>query len=177
MSLPLTKMLPLKRVFYGSLRMSGAFRIARQLNRHKALILTYHGVVRSASDVYLHRICIDAGIFEQQMEWLRRNYSVLSLSSLLDGLEGKSSLPPFSVAITFDDGFKNNYSVAFPILKKYGLPATIFLATSYIGEHGKLWTDYVDSLVVCSQKHFLHLPRNGRLVKFNVSSKSLRTRS
>ncbi|MBU3958968.1 MAG: polysaccharide deacetylase family protein, partial [Candidatus Omnitrophica bacterium] len=48
----------------------------------------------------------------------------------------KKRIPPKSVAITFDDGYKNNYTYAFPILKKYNLPAMIFIITNEVGRPG-----------------------------------------
>jgi peptidoglycan/xylan/chitin deacetylase (PgdA/CDA1 family) len=61
-----------------------------------------------------------------------RNYHVVSLGGILDFLEGKRRLPRKSVAITFDDGYLDNYVNAYPYLKKCHLPATIFIATAYV---------------------------------------------
>jgi peptidoglycan/xylan/chitin deacetylase (PgdA/CDA1 family) len=66
------------------------------------------------------------------MDYLVRNYRVVSLDEISDFLEGKRRLPIKSVAITFDDGYLDNYVNAYPYLKKYRLPATIFIATAYL---------------------------------------------
>jgi peptidoglycan/xylan/chitin deacetylase (PgdA/CDA1 family) len=66
------------------------------------------------------------------MDYLVRNYHVVSLGEILDFLERKRRLPRKSVAITFDDGYLDNYVNAYPYLKKYHLPATIFIATAYV---------------------------------------------
>ncbi|HDP36610.1 MAG TPA: polysaccharide deacetylase family protein, partial [Candidatus Atribacteria bacterium] len=70
--------------------------------------------------------------FEKQMDYLAaRNYSVISLSELLAGLR-TGQLPPKPVVITIDDGFKSTYTLAYPILKKYNFPATLFIYTNFI---------------------------------------------
>jgi len=68
------------------------------------------------------------------MEFLSRNdYSVIKLEDFVSCLTEKREVPVRSVVITFDDGYKNNYTNAFPVLRRFNLPATIFLATDYIG--------------------------------------------
>ena len=69
--------------------------------------------------------------FERRLEMLKEgNYNVLSLSEAVNRLT-KSSLPPKSVVLTFDDGMANFRTVALPILRKYGYPATVYLRTDY----------------------------------------------
>lgn len=77
--------------------------------------------------------------FEQEMRFIARHYKVVSLPDLLEGLAEDS--PAALVAITFDDGYVDNYLNAFPILQRYGLPATIFLATGSIDSGEPLWFD------------------------------------
>ncbi|MCL5057401.1 MAG: polysaccharide deacetylase family protein [Actinobacteria bacterium] len=72
--------------------------------------------------------------FERQMAYLSRNgYRSVSLSSLADHHEKGSPLPPRPVVITLDDGYLDNYTYAYPILKKYGLTATIFVVSGTVG--------------------------------------------
>jgi len=73
--------------------------------------------------------------FEKQMQFLKdHGYKVISLEELVNIINGQKPLPKKSVVITFDDGFRNNYNHAFPILKEYGYLATIFVITSVVGE-------------------------------------------
>lgn len=73
-------------------------------------------------------------IFERQMRFFKsHNYNVVPLERLSDLIRDKKKIPPKTVAITMDDGYKNNYIYAFPILKKYNLPATVFLIVDEIG--------------------------------------------
>ncbi len=80
--------------------------------------------------------------FERQLAFLKRFYCVLPLRELVDR-SAKRDLPPRAVALTFDDGYRDNYEHAFPLLKKYSLNATIFLATGVIGNDSVLWHDRV----------------------------------
>ncbi len=71
-------------------------------------------------------------LFEEHLLHLNSNYDVISVDELVLGLFGGGSLPKRPVVITFDDGYVDNYTHAFPLLLKYRLPATVFLATSFI---------------------------------------------
>jgi peptidoglycan/xylan/chitin deacetylase (PgdA/CDA1 family) len=72
--------------------------------------------------------------FKAQMKYLKDNgYHVITLDQLLDFLDYQEQIPEKSVAITFDDGWISVYDMAFPILKEYGFPATIFIYTDFIG--------------------------------------------
>ena len=91
-------------------------------------ILTYHNFTSGESSSY--RINIEK--FEKQMDYLAtHNYSVISLSELIERLK-VGILPPKPVAITIDDGYKSTFTLAYPILKKYNFPATLFIYTDFI---------------------------------------------
>ncbi len=73
-------------------------------------------------------------VFEQQMKYLKDNgYRVISPADLLGFLEYRTQIPKKSVLITFDDGYKSVYDIAWPILKEYGFTATAFVYTDYVG--------------------------------------------
>jgi peptidoglycan/xylan/chitin deacetylase (PgdA/CDA1 family) len=67
-----------------------------------------------------------------QMEYLRKNYDVVSLDTILNFIKEGDVLPKKPVAITFDDGYYNVYQNAYPILKKYKFPAAVFITTGYV---------------------------------------------
>lgn len=94
----------------------------------KIRILMYHSINNDSSDV--HSVTLAA--FEDQMRSLATNHGVISLDQLNNHLDGKESVPDNSVVITFDDGLVNNYTTAYPILKKYNLPAAMFIVPSWI---------------------------------------------
>ncbi|MBI1953034.1 MAG: polysaccharide deacetylase family protein [Candidatus Omnitrophica bacterium] len=81
--------------------------------------------------------------FERQMEWLAKGWKVISMADLASGLEGKRRLSGRSVVITFDDGTEDNHRYAFPVLKRLGLPALIFVITDNIGKPGFLNADQI----------------------------------
>lgn len=80
------------------------------------------------------KMVVSPATFAAQLDYLARNdYRVVRLADLIDFLDGKQALPKRSVVITIDDGYASNYQHAFPLLKKYGFPATIFLYTDFAG--------------------------------------------
>lgn len=110
-------------------------------------ILMYHGFSQgsdTASNVSKHVSVTD---FEQQLALLVSEFNPISLSLFLDSCNGKASLPRRSVILTFDDGYASNHSLAFPLLKKYQVPATIYLTTGFVLEKMLLWTDKVELVI------------------------------
>ena len=92
-------------------------------------ILCYHRFGNNRS-----RLTVTPAAFEAQMEYLARNgYQVVPLSRLTGFLEGKEPLPPKSVVITIDDGYRSTHEIAYPILKRYDFPATVFLYSDFVG--------------------------------------------
>jgi peptidoglycan/xylan/chitin deacetylase (PgdA/CDA1 family) len=92
-------------------------------------ILTYHRVGPG-----VNRMIVTPDSFEAQLDYLKRNdYRVIRLADLTDFLDGKRPLPKRAVVITFDDGHSSSYQFAYPLLKKYGFPATYFLYTDFLG--------------------------------------------
>ncbi|MBW2643613.1 MAG: polysaccharide deacetylase family protein [Deltaproteobacteria bacterium] len=93
-------------------------------------VLAYY----SFSENKPNKVSITQGNFKAQMKYLKENnYHVITLDQLLDFLDYKEQIPEKSVVITFDDGWSSAYDFAFPILKKYGFPATFFIYTDFIG--------------------------------------------
>ncbi len=105
-------------------------------NKGVVPILMYHQV----EDVDGHRLnWVGVDAFKQQMDFLKRyNYNVISLETLVSAINHGEILPKKSVVITFDDGYENNYINAFPLLEKYGFPATIFIPSDFVGKEGYL---------------------------------------
>lgn len=93
-------------------------------------VLSYHMV----EDNVDNPLALGVKEFEEQMEYLsHRGYHTITPDQLADHLQKGASLPEKPVLITFDDGYQNNFKIAYPIMKKYGLTATIFLISDRIG--------------------------------------------
>jgi peptidoglycan/xylan/chitin deacetylase (PgdA/CDA1 family) len=88
------------------------------------------------------QLVVTPAAFEAQMDYLARNgYHVLTLSRVMTFLERGEPIPRKSVVLTIDDGFRSTYEVAFPILRKYGFHATVFLYSDFVGAPDALtWT-------------------------------------
>lgn len=103
-------------------------------------ILMYHSIDEHEDAT---KLSVSPEGFSGQMEFLyRHRYNVISLEEMADLIKKKKKIPPKTVTITFDDGYKNNFLYAYPVLKKYNFPATIFVITDFIGKDGYLtWAD------------------------------------
>ncbi|OGX18825.1 MAG: hypothetical protein A3K83_01505 [Omnitrophica WOR_2 bacterium RBG_13_44_8b] len=95
-------------------------------------ILMYHHVVSGASKE--NRVVVSPAEFQRQMRFLRNNqYNIVPLETVADLMRDKKKMPARTIAITLDDGNKDNYTHAFPILKKYNIPATMFIIIDEVG--------------------------------------------
>lgn len=117
------------------------FPYIRKRRNRNFQILIYHRVNDDLDPFFSG---IPTAVFAQQMEHLASRWNVLSLEEVLERASQKD-VPDNAIAITFDDGYRDNFLQAFPILKKLSLPATIFLATGVIGTDRTLWHDRVFS--------------------------------
>lgn len=119
----------------------------RQLLKSQTVVLMYHGVAKDewvvSSGNWLQ---VKESMFRSQIEHLKEHYSVVTLTEALRTLGQPSKKP--KVVITFDDGYANNYTVAYPILKELQIPATIFLVPSMLGTNKLFWYDRLRTSLV-----------------------------
>ena len=132
-----------------------------------ALILGYHRI--SVVDDDFYEVCVSPENFAGHMESLRKYASPISVSKLVQHLK-QDSLPPKSVAVTFDDGYSDNLYFAKPILEKYEIPVTVFICTGYMGK--EFWWDELERLVARTRTdlHALHLPIEGKEFKWHLTN-------
>ena len=133
---------------------SGAARLLLHLRRasqQELTVLAYHRVYNIGDESLFpfdpELISASTEDFAWQMEFVRRHFSPISFSDLLEAIDHGTSLPPRSLIVSFDDGHLDNYTHAFPILKSLGVPATIFLSTGYIGASQTFWFDRLVALI------------------------------
>lgn len=97
-------------------------------------ILCYHRFGRSNGGAASNKMTVPAAAFAAQLAWLKQNdYQVIRLADLRAWLDGQRTLPLKSVVITVDDGYASFFHQAYPLLKQYGMPATLFVHTDFIG--------------------------------------------
>jgi peptidoglycan/xylan/chitin deacetylase (PgdA/CDA1 family) len=159
---------------------------------NRCVVLTYHRVLDNHQLKVSNSnpsIIIDSGLFDQQIQFLKRYFNIISLDEFKQGIR-TGQFPDNSCLITFDDGWLDNYVFAYPILKKYEVPATIFLATDYIGNKDSFWQEkttgilkraYQDRdmelLEIVDLKNILELSESNALVIIEQKIQSLKNLS
>jgi peptidoglycan/xylan/chitin deacetylase (PgdA/CDA1 family) len=109
----------------------------------------YHRVAELQEDPW--GLVVTPDTFEQQLAYLKRNYRTMALDELVQGLRS-GKLPDNAVAITFDDGYRDNLVHAKPLLAHYGLSATLFLATGWVGSSVPFWWDELAEWTLLSRQ-------------------------
>lgn len=102
----------------------------------RVLTLLYHRVRQYEKDIQL--LAVTPEHFEEQMRWLRENYRIVSFDEDWSQMEGDA------ICITFDDGYRDNFLTAIPILNELQIPATIFVATGNIDTDYEMWWDELE---------------------------------
>jgi len=133
----------LKAALVSAAHVSCADRLAAALTtrRREALVLGYHRVVddfaREVSYSFPSML-ISRQMLERHLDWIGRRFQVVPVDELRSRVVTRSRTAPPIAAITFDDGYRDVYEQAFPLLIRKGLPATVFVATNYVGTAGVL---------------------------------------
>ncbi len=116
-------------------------------------ILMYHRVAELQHDPW--GLAVSRATFGQQLAYLKHHHTPMPLDQLVEGLRSKK-LPHNTVAITFDDGYRDNLVNAKPLLLRHGLPATLFLATGWVGSSVPFWWDELAEFTLCSSQTVDH---------------------
>lgn len=107
-------------------------------------VLMYHSIDHNDK---VTKLSVSPESFARQMEFLhKRKYNVVTLDKIVSYLDKKEKIPPHTLAITLDDGYDNNYKYAYPVLKKYNIPAAIFIIVSKVGKSGYLTWDEIKEM-------------------------------
>jgi peptidoglycan/xylan/chitin deacetylase (PgdA/CDA1 family) len=129
-----------KNLFKKTLVASGCLRAAAHFSPPGAVALMYHSIVE---DPALTENSIgtskSSAVFESHMRALAEKFNPVSLDEIVDFAKGRKTLPSRSVAITFDDGFLDNYEIALPILKRYNIPSTIYVMVGAVETGSAPW--------------------------------------
>lgn len=155
----------LKRLLKQLLFTAKAYRLNALLNRF--YIIPYHMIVDKPNGFYPETSTSD---FEKQIVHLAKNYKIISLDEIVNRIKNRSPLRR-CVAITFDDGFRDNYEIAYPILRKYNIPATIFLTTGYIDSEAAPWFIKLRYIFMQTAKTHFNLSHNGTNISFSMRTR------
>jgi peptidoglycan/xylan/chitin deacetylase (PgdA/CDA1 family) len=127
-----------KNTIHNSIEIFGYSHRNRQRLKGQLIILTYHSFCKTLHQGLFASLPIEQ--FEQQLRYLKKYFTLVSVS---EGIKRISSIDTETdkpmVAITIDDGFEDNYHFAYPLLQKYQIPGTIFLATDFIDNNRSPW--------------------------------------
>jgi len=130
---------------------SGFMHFLRKVKlKDKAFVLMYHRVL---PDSMLEKTYSSDGIvlrdksFDKQLSFIKNNFKVVDIEEFLLFLNGETNYSKPVCLITFDDGWFDNYEYAFSILKKYNLPATIFLSYKFINKNEPFWQEKINRYI------------------------------
>ena len=128
-------------------RLGGVPMLNTYWGKKRLTVLAYHRIVEFKHDDFGDFVPVVSAtpkLFEQEMAFVKAYFNVISLDDLRGAVLYGRGLPENPLLITFDDGYLDNYTNAFPVLKKYGFPAVIFLTTSRMDNpNTPLWWDQV----------------------------------
>jgi glycosyltransferase involved in cell wall biosynthesis/peptidoglycan/xylan/chitin deacetylase (PgdA/CDA1 family) len=122
---------------------------ARRILRGGASIFMFHRVLPRANECFEPELVTSTEAFADTLDWLSENFLVLPLDTLARKRNGRRPEKKPFCAITFDDGWLDNFLYAFPLLQARGLPATVFLPMTFIGTNRRFWQEWV---WLCTQR-------------------------
>ncbi|MFO1390363.1 polysaccharide deacetylase family protein [Cellvibrio sp.] len=129
----------------------GGFYIMRLLKKNEPVVLMYHRII---DHPFVSGLTPEE--FERQIIYINKHFKVVPLQQLINDLV-QGSLQPYSLALTFDDGHYDFYANAWPILKKYNLPASIYVTTGFVDGTTWLWPDLLKHILINSRAPQLNL--------------------
>jgi peptidoglycan/xylan/chitin deacetylase (PgdA/CDA1 family) len=130
-----------KRGMFEAAFRSGAVHAFRRRRRDSVAVLIYHDILppNFPSQNPLFGMTVSTVEFEWQLGFLRNHYNPITFEQFAQWFLYGAPLPPYAVLITFDDGHKNNLEVAFPLLRKYEMPAVLFVVAGALGTANLTW--------------------------------------
>lgn len=149
----------IKKFVYRNLVRSGMQTIFLHRLRGTITVLTYHGIIEDSSEFHAWTL-VPASNFEKQLQYLKANFHLISMDEAVSLCEKDYYFRPKAV-ITFDDGMRNNISVALPILEQYKVPATIYISTKAVLTGQAFWWDRIIQAIESSKTVLINLRNFG----------------
>jgi peptidoglycan/xylan/chitin deacetylase (PgdA/CDA1 family) len=136
-----TKLFVYAVIFYSGLLSLCLCILKKVKKKYPAVILCYHRFKNDKAAVIPPKLYVKS--FQRQLLHLKKWYDVITLDQLIQNIKERNGFSKPTVVITIDDGFQDNYDVAFPILRQLNLPATIFLTSGLVGTQSSPWIDEI----------------------------------
>lgn len=148
-------------------RRSGAWHLpAATYGSNRLTVLAYHRIADHLEPGfmgYAGNASATPAEFADQMAWLSARFHPITLADLASAIDGRGVLPRRPVLVTFDDGYRDNFTAALPVLERYGVPATVFLATDHIGSETPFWWDQAAAALHAAPVGPVTLPLLGKV--------------
>ena len=113
-----------------------------------------------------------ARVFEKQLQMLKNNFQVLALDDILSFKSQHGVYPKNAVALTFDDGYQDFYKIAYPLLKKYELPGTLYITSDFVDGKIWLWPDIIEYVLEKYEENYLDLKYNDFYQDFDLRTEA-----
>lgn len=161
--------------FLGISQLVGAVRahFVRELK-----VLAYHRVVADFDETTYafdkELISARSKDFDWQMAYLAKRFKPVSCQEVADAIDSGRPLPKRAVMVTFDDGFLDNYEVAFPILRKHGIPAVFFITTGYMDGQRVFWFDWLVHVLLTTKERTIRIDALGHTIELKPSPETRR---
>jgi hypothetical protein len=147
------------------------YRIKKYVNipKNNFVIFLFHGVIEK--NLFEVRNYTRKHILKKEflkiLKLLKKKGNILSLDEIFYCIKNNINLPRNAYAITFDDGFENNYSLAAPILDDLNLPSTFYFSTDFIENNSMSWIDKIEYCVELKKKGEVYIPWLKRKISFD----------
>jgi peptidoglycan/xylan/chitin deacetylase (PgdA/CDA1 family) len=137
-----SKTMSIRKAAKKALVASGALRFVHKFATPAVVILRYHSIQDRPEEFADAIGCTSihaTSIFQRHMELIAKRFNAVSMDDVSLFLKGQKSLPPRAVAVTFDDGYKDNFRIAAPILNRFGIPGTFYLLVDAVDRSKAPW--------------------------------------
>jgi peptidoglycan/xylan/chitin deacetylase (PgdA/CDA1 family) len=159
------RLIPNKRVFlahaFGQLGLLSLLERTIATRRPGLVVLTYHRIAKSGANLFYDPvISATPESFRAQVKWLSNRFHLLTLDELIAQVESATPWREPVILLTFDDGYRDNFDYAVPILREYRVPATFFVPTAFFEAPRLPWWDHVACIIKQTQIQRLTLKHN-----------------
>lgn len=164
----------IKSAMLNLIRATGAFDLLRAAHRRQGLILTYHRFSEGEENDKT-----SASAFAEQLDYLSSHYRVVPLTQMVDELNSEQpavSTRKGPAAITIDDGYRDAFEIAYPLLRRRNLPATLYVVSEFVNHRVWIWTDKARYLCANAQPQRTTLQVGGRNLQIEIGDQASRRR-